>query len=290
MKISKKIILGSLLIASNLYAEVTTILPYVATLDYTNNANESAKKDGLIGGIYYSYGNLDYLFEMNYSHTNINYKDSNFKDLKQDDFTIAYSGYDTNWKYKAGYHYVSSNDNDLGDGHIFIVEVGGYQFYGYDKFSYGLEGYYSIYNDGHDENNIQKTIDAYQFTPYIGYSKAININTRNDIEFKLNYIIANDYEKDSYTSYEIKDILYYKSLYITLRAYGGKMKTGVKDGGFIVYNTKDLYKDGYSVKLGYFIDKNFSVSARYGRNNFEEFGMSGEASNDVALFTLKYSY
>ena len=76
MKLKNKVILGSLVVTSSLFADVATVLPYFTTLDYTNNANESAKKDGTISGMYYSYGNLNYLFEMDYSYTNIKYKNS----------------------------------------------------------------------------------------------------------------------------------------------------------------------------------------------------------------------
>ena len=62
MKLKNKVILGSLVVTSSLFADVATVLPYFTTLDYTNNANESAKKDGTISG---KAGKdvLDYLME-----------------------------------------------------------------------------------------------------------------------------------------------------------------------------------------------------------------------------------
>jgi len=290
MKFSKKIILGSMIAASSLFADVATILPYVASIDYTDNAAESAKKDGTIGGIYYSYGNLSYLFELDYSHTNINYKDSTKSDLKQDDFTVTYSGYYPTWMYKVGVHHVDTTDTDLGDGDVLVTALGGYQTYGYDKFTYGLEGYYSNYSDAYDEDGVQKKINIYQLTPYIGYSKAIDINSRNNLNFKINYVNSGDYKTKDYTSYEVEDTFFYKKVYTTLKVYGGKMKSGVKDGGHTVYNTKDLMKDGYSIKVGYYIDKNMAISASFARNNFEEYGKTGEASNDIAVATFSYTY
>jgi len=290
MKFKSKIFLGSLVAVSSLFAEVTTFLPYGANINYTNDGTKSAKKDGTISGLYFSYGNLSYLLELDASHTNIKYKDSTTSDLKQNDFTFAYSGYYPTWKYKIGFHYIDTTDNDLRDGDVLITEIGGYQSYGYDKFSYGLEGYYSYYKDGTDENGVRKKIKIYQGTPYMGFSKAIDINTRNNIKIKLNYVSSKDYSTTSCKSYELEDTLYYKKFYTTLKIYGGKMKSGVKDGGHTVYNTKDLLKDGYSFKVGYFIDKNFAVSASYAKNNFEEYGKSGEASNDIAVATLTYKY
>jgi len=290
MKFSTKLVLGSMIAASSLFAEVVTILPYVANIDYTNNPTESAKKDGTISGIYYSYGNLSYLFEMDYGYTKIKYKNPLTSDLKQDDFTIAYSGYFPAWMYKIGLHNVNTTDKDLGDGNVLITALGGYQSYGYDKLSYGLEGYASRYKDGHDEYGVKKKINIYQATPYIGFSKAIDTNTRNNTKLKVNYIRCSDYKKKTYTSYEFEDTISYKSFYATIKAYGGKMKSGVKDGGHTVYNTKDLMKDGYSLKLGYQIDKNLGISASYAKNNFVEYGMTEEASNDIAVAAFSYSY
>lgn len=286
----KKIILSSLVIASGLLAsDVSTILPYVATINY-DNTDKSTKDRGILGGIYISNGNLDYLTEFNYSHTDISYKDSNLTNLKQDDFTLTFAKYYKAFIVKGGIHYVSTTDTDLGDGTVIIGEFGGYSWRGYDKYSYGLEGYYSYYKDGFDENDIAKKIGIIQFTPYYRFSKYLDSNTRNTFVVKVNHIIANDYISKSYTSYEVENTLSYRKLSTTLKAYGGKMKTGVKDSGHTVYNTKDLLKDGYSIKFGYSINKDLRFSASYAVNNFEEFGQTGETSNSVALAALSYSF
>ncbi len=286
----KRIILGSLVVASSLIGDTVTLLPYTGMIDYDSDATKSAKKDGTINGIYASVGNLSYLLEVDYTATDIKYKDANTANLKQDDFTVTYAKYYKDYMLKGGIHHISTTDTDLGDANILIGAIGGYHWNGYDKYSYGLEGYYSNYKDGHDENEIAKDIEIMQFTPYYSFSKAININTRNIIKFKINHIIANDYATKNYTSYEIADTLYYKKFFTTIKAYGGKMKTGVKDNGNTVYNSKDLLKDGYSIKLGYNIQTNLSISASYAINNFEEYGQTDETSNNVTVATLTYSF
>jgi len=290
MKLSKKILLGSMVLASSLFADVTTVLPYAASIDYTDNPDESVKKDGTLGGLYFSNGNLNYLFEMDFSHTNIKYKDTTQNDLEQNDFLIAYSGYFSSWMYKIGLHHITTTDTDLGDGDVLITAIGGYQTYGYDKFTYGIEGYYSNYDDGVDEFDVQRKINIYQVTPYVGYSNAIDINTRNDIKIKVNYVNSSDYIQNDYTSYEIEDTFYFKKVYVTLKAYAGEMKSGVKDSGHTVYNTKDLLKDGYTMKAGYAINKYNTISVSYAKNNFEEYGQTGTASNEVAVISLTYKY
>ena len=191
---------------------------------------------------------------------------------------------------KGGIHHINTTDTDLGDANVFIGAIGGYHWRGYDKHNYGLEGYYSTYKDGKDENSVAKKIDIIQFTPYYRFSKAININTRDNIGFKINHIVANDYNTKNYTSYEVENTLYYKKFFTTIKVYGGKMKTGIKDSGNTVYNSKDLLKDGYSIKLGYYVKRNLLLSVSYAVNNFKEYGKTVEASNHVTVATLTYSF
>jgi len=43
--------------------------------------------------------------------------------------------------------------------------------------------------------------------------------------------IAPNYIKKTYFSYSVSDTIFYKSFFIVLRGYGGKMRTGVKNNG-----------------------------------------------------------
>ncbi len=286
---SKKIVLMSSLVATSLFGEVTTILPYYGQIDYATDG--SIKDKGSITGAYMSYGNLNYLVDLDVAYTKIKYKDpALFSDLKQTDITATMAWYYPKYMFKLGLHNISTTDTDLGDGTTLITTVGGYKYYGYDKLTYGLEGYWSRYGSGTDENGIQKSINIYQATPYIGYSKAININTRNSVDLKMDYIYASDFNTKSYTSFTLSDTLYYKNFYSVVNGYTGEMKAGVKDSGHTVYNLKDLIKDGYGVKMGYYLKKNLTFDVGYSKNNFQENGFTQDTSNEVYVATLRYSF
>ena len=291
MKLGRKLFfVGSFLAATSLFGDVSTLLPYYAHLAYDKDSTANTKDKGDIGGIYFSYGNLSYLFDIDIAHTKIKYKNSVNDDLKQTDFTITYSSYFPKYMLKMGYHRVNTTDDDLGEGDIFIIGMGGYEFIKYDKFSYGIEGYFSKYAYGHDDNDIRKKIKIYQLSPYIGYSKAIDIHSRNNIDLKINYIHAKDLKDKDYTSFEISDTYFYDNYYINVKGYGGEMKAGVKDGGHTVYNTKDLYKNGYGLKLGYYAKKNLTFDIAYNYNKFKENGMNKDTHNSVWVATMRYSY
>jgi hypothetical protein len=286
----RKIVIGSMIIGSLFAKDVTTVMPYYGILDYDDNSNKTAKKDGDVAGAYFSIGNLGYLAEFDYSKTTIKYKDSNIKDLEQDEFVLTYSKYYPKYMFKIGLHNIDTTDTDLGNGNTLIFAIGGYKWKGYDKYSYGLETFYSMYPDGYDEKYTQKDINIIQLTPYFGFSKAININTRNNIDFKINYIQADDYKTKDYTSYEVSNTLFYKKFFTTIKAYGGEMKTGVKSGGSVVYNSKDLLKSGYGINMGYYIKPNFKATVGYSINNYTEYGKTEDTTNSLLITTLNYSF
>lgn len=290
IKTGNKLLLGAALMTSTLLADVTTILPYVATIKYSNDSAKSIKDSGTVGGVYFSHGNLDYLVELDYAKTDIKYKDGLYDNLKQDDITAAYSRYFESFFVKLGLHHTSTTDPTLGNGDTLIATLGGYTWDNADKYSYTIESYYSRYKNGFDELNVAKKITLFQLTPSVTVSKAIDINTRNNFTVKLNFITTNDYIQDSYFSYEVQDTLYYKSFFVNAKVYGGEMKTGIKDGGNTVYNTKDLLKNGYGLKLGYYITPSMILSAGYERNNYREYESTKDGSFDVGLLTFTYTF
>lgn len=287
----KKIITSYLILFSTIYAKsFFTILPHYVKINYDNDSSKSLKKEGTIIGSYFSMGNWSYLLEFDYSKTDISFKDSTIDTLHQNDLTLTYAKYYRLFMLSGGIHHINTSDTDLGDGDTYILGLGGYIFSGYDKYSYGIEGYYTKFNDAHDENYIAKSIDAIQYSPYFRISKAININTRNNLNLKANYINIDAYNTKNYTSYEIENILYYKKFYTSIKAYIGEMKTGVSNSGFSVTNSKYLVKNGYSIKLGYYILPNLSFGSSYSINTTQEVDMVDKATNSIFVTTIAYSF
>lgn len=296
----KKIVLGSLLVTGVFVSSVSalqqttstlkTIAPNFGTIAYDTSANKSAKEKTLFGGFYASIGDLSYLSEFSYEYMDTRYKDTTITDLKQHDIAFMYSKYYASYMFKGGLHYINTNDTILGDGITLATALGGYKFKNYDKYSYGVEGYYSNYNNGHNEDGVQKSISIVQLTPYFGFYKTINSNNKNSFNLKFNYQITSNYTQKSYSSLEVSDTYYYKRLFSTIQAYLGKMKTGIRGGGMVVYNTLDLEKNEYSLRLGYYLKSNFIVSANYTIDSYREYLKNEDAKNNTALFSLTYRY
>jgi len=297
----KKIILAGALIGVALLADTKTITPYLGAISYDSSTAKSLKDSAKLGGFYTSIGNLNYLFELSYTYLNINYKSGALENLKQHDIVAKYGKYTKNYAISGGLHYINNNEKntfkDLGDGFTAIIGAEAYKWYNYNKLSYGVDVYYSRYADAHTDSSLASTttVDLWQFTPKLSFSKAINVNTRNTVSAKINYIKANDYKTSSYTSYELSDTLGYKSFFATLKYNGGKMRSGVKDGGMTVYNTKDLLRNAYSATLGYYFTPTLEASIAYSRNNYEEYdaatlSLLPEGTSSTALISLSYTY
>jgi len=298
----KKLLIGSLLTSGLLLANVTTVLPYAGHISYDDSQTKSLKNSANFEGIYATTGNLDYLLEFAYNYIDIEYKNNlNIDNLKQHDLTLVYSKYYASYMFKAGIHYIDNNEKetfrDLGDGYTVIAGLAGYTWFDKNKFTYGTDVYYSSYNKAHDDTTAltTKNVNVLQFTPYVSYSNVISQTVRNDLTVKANLIFANDYKDSDYYSFEISDTLVYDKFYATVSYLFGNMKSGIRNAGFTVFNTKDLYKNSFDVKLGYYFTPNLSLSLDYTVNRYEEYNAATlqllpQGRSDVTYISLSYSF
>lgn len=298
----KKLIFAGCLLVINLVADVITATPYIATINYDSDPLKSEKDKATLFGVRATIGDLNYLIEADLINTSTQYKptttttgnrrrnNTNTQTLNQQEIALSYSKYYEKIMFRVGGHYINSNDEQLGNGNVILTTLGGYKTLDKDRYNYGIQAYYSYYSKGHDENYTPKAVQIMQFTPYFSFYKPLTTNLANTLLLKLNYQIAPDYIKENYTSYEISDTIHYKSLFATLYLYGGEMRTGVKDDGVTIFNTLDLMKRGYNMKVGYYITKAAVVSISYGQNSYEEYGLTQEATNSVAVVNFNYGF
>lgn len=309
----KKIVLILLLSALRLSAEVITVVPFVGGMTYSDDSAKSIKESSSLGGVYANMGTLDYLVEFSFSYMDTTYKsDANLSKQEQRDVSLIYGKYFKKFMLKVGAHYTQTNDDVLGNGIVAILGVGGYKTIGYDKLTYGVEGYYSQYENRLNEDFVTSATQTarrpssprggsgdesnqriIQVSPYFTSFKSISATMSNDFSLKLNYQMADRYAQAKYFSYEVSDTFYYKSLFAKLYAYGGEMKSGIKDGGITVYNSLDLMKTGYGAKLGYYISSDLITTLSYSRNNYEEYKITdygSESTNSAIIATLSYRF
>ena len=286
-----------LLLSLGLYGDVVSILPYAGSIDYGNDIQTSAKDRASIYGVHISIGDLSYLLELDYCAYDALYKDKTLSPLQQNDFTAIYSSYTPSFMLRYGVHYVQTTDTQLDDGVVAIVGWGGYDFFGYDKLSYGLDFYGSYYPHGHNETqSVTQTsqgVRLAQFSPYIQYYKALNLHWGNKVSFRYNWEYGFDFQQKQYSLYEISDTLYYDQLYVTLEYYNGEMRSGVMQGGFVVYNTLDLLKRGSKIEFGWQA-KAILVAFSYMQNSYNEFSVDSsitkENTNSLYLSTINIRF
>lgn len=277
-------------LTASLIADVKTLIPYAGQINYDSDGMKSSKNKADFYGAYASIGNLGYLIEADVSHMDTTYKDANLTKLNQNEITLTFAKYYTNFMLKIGDHYVSTNDKQLGDGNILMLAAAGYTDLGSNKITAGIEGYYSHYNQGHDENYTAKPITIFQITPYLSFYSAINKELGNTLLVKANYQIATDYLTKNYLSYELSDTIYYQRLFVTLGGYIGQMRTGVKDSGMTVFNSLDKMKKGYSMKAGYYLTKDAVISLSFCQNFYEEYGFTENGISSLGVATIGYSF
>ncbi|MDF1878928.1 hypothetical protein JHD46_04665 [Sulfurimonas sp. SAG-AH-194-C20] len=276
----KKLLFAASFLAIMLHAEVISVLPYGGSLSYDTDSAKSIKVKAKLLGVHATVGTLKYLIEADYLTTDISYKDTSLENLNQSDMTFAYGKYFKNFMLRGGIHYISNNDPILGNGYVGFASIGGYKYVGYNKYTYGVEAYFSQY-----DNNVSLS----QFTPYFTAYKSINANWGNALVLKANYQLTPDYLQNSYLSFDVSDTIYYKKAYLTLRGYSGEMVSGVKDSGFTVTNTVDLMKTGFGAKLGYYVTPRAVLSFSYDMNIYEEVDLV-QGSSSVSMLSFYYGF
>jgi len=298
----KKIVIASLVSLTYLSADVLTLIPYIGAIKYDNSLTKSFKDNASFLGLETSIGDNGYLLEVAYRYTTINYKESlNLQNLKQHDLSMVYNAKYSSYALKLGAHYINNNEatsfKDLGSGYIGIAGLKGYDYFDEDKFTYGVDAYYSVYPDAHDDTTSSYTqlIDIVQFTPYIEYSMVFNPSTRNDVTLKVNAIASTQYKDPGYLSFELQDTFVYENFFAIAKVFGGEMKSGVIDGGVQVINTKDLHTSSFSGKVGYYIAPTLALDVSYAMNYYQEYNaatltLSPEGQNSVGIVSLSYSY
>lgn len=281
----KKIILLSLITFGALQADVINLSTFGGTINYSSN---SLKDKGYSTGIYFSKGNLSYLFETQYERTNIKYKNNAFKHLIQNEITMRYSSYYKNAFWRIGLHANSTNDITLNNGNTAILGAGYYIYNKNNKLELSSNVYYSLYANGTDLNLTKKNIDITQISPELKYTYGSG-NFKSILSLKYNYEISN-YSKDK-TLNSVEGSLYlgYSNFFLSGSVYSGKMRTGVKNGGFSVINSKDLYKNGYNINTGFYI-RNFNVKVSYGENTFNEFLVAKNVKNNLMYVSIGYRF
>jgi len=272
-----KKILSVALITSMGFAAGNTLMPYGAYIDYSK---DSAKDYGYVIGAYYSKFSSPFKFEFDAEHTYITYKNKYIKDYYQYDFTAIvnyYKGY--NWAFKIGNHSIFI-DQDGNNNKYDNVAIAGIKYYKYLKYNTGLDFYYSSY----DRFNVK------QISPYYGFNFGNYYSPKGSFYLKLaiNYIKLSD-EKitgdDTYLNYDIALSNYIKNWTTTLKASFAKSAYKVENGGYVVYNLGEEYKNSFSLDIKYTWKKVNTFGLKYTYSKFNDNYTTANSS----VYLISYS-
>jgi len=284
----KKTLLMAVMASTLSYAEISTFVPYYGSLEYGDKGH---RDKGKLYGFYASRGNLSYLLEFNYLHSEVNDKHLRTDTVIQDEFSLMYGRYFFDYAYKIGIHTNNTDDRDLKQGYTLTVGGSKWRWFGSDKLTYGVDIYNSYYPDAHNLKNDPMPIYLHQLTPYLFYSKALTSNSQNLLELKANLQAIPLFQSNSsYNSYEIKDTLSYKSFSLGAGFFTGQMRLGVKDWGRMVYNLKDIQTKGYSANVAYDITKKFNLNLSYITSEYEEYLSHFKIKNSALILATRYTF
>jgi len=246
-------------------------------------SDSNVKDKGYTAGFYGYLGfGLHHSFESDVEFTKIDYKDGST--LNQTDLTFIYTNYSLkNYRLKAGFHYIISDDRLTDRGKVFLLSAERYKLY---RWNIGIEGTVSIYD------NYNPELTVYQVCPKVGFyfgnyyrygsfyseTKGYYINLSDDVGLGKNF-------------YSVEENLFYYYKNWTGKIFGwiGKQSFAVRNGGFVVYNLSEKHKGGYGGSISYRYKK-ASASLTVFNEIFEDVGYNNNASLTVAVFNLGYRF
>ncbi len=259
----------------------TTIMPYSGYIKYGGG---TTKNHGLVAGLYSSVKKGANKVELGLEHTKIYYSGSATRSkLDQSDLTFIYTHYKGyNLLYKAGFHYIASDDAQTDDGKIFML---GAQWYKYLKYNAGLDVYYSDYHKS------KPSLHIWQLNPHAGYNFGNYYSSIGSfyLQADYNYIHINDANahalNNNYHSFGLSLSNYKGAWTTTISAWLGKRVFSVVNGGFTVYNLGEEYKGGVKLSVQKALSLKSYVKAQYEYSKFKD--VSNAHSH---TFVISYSH
>jgi len=274
---------------------------YALPLTYHNSA---VKDNGIATGIggYYSPTHRNWL-EGQADYTLLNFENSD--ELKQGDFTVAYTTYPGSKVYlRFGGHLTTSDyavldtiTTQMGMGNRVISRViknhsysnsyslfTGFHFYKLYKWTLGVDAYWSRYPD------LAPALSVYQLTPKLTVTFG-DYNTYGSF-----YLVSRlytqfldhsfGYDRKEYYSLE-QTLQYYKNRWMLQGFFWtGEQYFAVRNDGFTVFNLAELHKRGVGLELQYLFSPNVGFQAGWYQEWFQELNENQDAYSTGLLFTL----
>ncbi|RJP59448.1 MAG: hypothetical protein C4543_06615 [Ignavibacteriales bacterium] len=265
-----------LIFTSIVGAQSVTIMPYHLPIIYKDSG---VRENSSLTGVYGAFqSDLNNKFELAFDYSDLNYI-SNFK-IKQYDFTFAYTNESIpEWKFRAGGHYIISDDALTDQAYILFAGVGKYRFRSWDT---SIDVYYSNYSD------YLPSFGAIQFSPGFGLTFPFDKTQGIYIYSSADYIMLNKSILSTKRNYfSLQETLTYYNNRFSISAYAlfGEQKFAVRQKGFLVYNVSDLMKNGYGISVTYSFTQNFFLKGGIEYDKFDEeaYGTSATSTKLIIL-------
>jgi len=291
----RKIVFGLIgLLAMPNLAQATQInlSTFAGKMEYDNSIEKSNRDNGVFYGVDAIFEEPNFALEGRIEKTDISYKSSlDINDTEEYDTTIlAHFGMDSNIRYTAGMHYISTDDEQLYNGGTAIFKASKIIGTETQYAAIGSELFVTHFEKGHDELGTAKAVTIGQITPFFKIYQEFYSGLTTRIKASLSLQKTDSYQKQDYSLYEISFGGNYKNIDMSFYIFGGEARTNLRDGGRILYNTLDLQKNGIGIKVGYEITKHVAVFASYQERTFEEYLHTKDNTLKDASILLNFKF
>lgn len=249
-------------------------MPYYSHLDYGQG---SVKNQGQIIG-FYGYASTTFdMVEVGIDSTEIDFR-SGFQ-FHQEDYTVVWNNYSIkNFRWRAGTHYMSSNDDRTSEGVVGILGA----HYSQDRWELGTDFYTTYYR------NFGPALTMLQVSPHIvfpygpckGELRGHYIHSDRDLGLgKRDFLsiearMSQDIGKINYGAY----------------GWGGEQTFAVRNDGFVVFNLTEKHRAGFGGEVSYKFTDHTKITGRGGQELFSDFNTQAKTQQTVFSVLLLHTF
>lgn len=258
-----------------------TVMPYHVPIKYNDSG---VRENSSLTGIYSAWQidfNNTFEFAVDYSDLNYMY---GFQ-LDQYDYTFVYNNESIpEWKFRAGAHYIVSDDGLTDKSFVIFGGIGKYRYRSWNAM---INVYYSNYA------NYTPSLNVIQFSPNFGLNFMLDRTQGICLNSQINYIVLNDtVQSDKKNYFSLRETLTYFNSNLSISAYAlfGEQKFAVRQDGFLVYNVADLMKNGLGASITYSFTQSFFLKAGVECDKFDEEAYGTSATSTKFLLLAGFNF
>lgn len=282
----KFFILALSITSSPLFSDEKGIITVLPNLTNVSFDNQSDKISANSKGVYAAYISDKDTFAVSAEKTTIKTNVFGAENVEQSNFSFGINGIDEEgWNTGITAHFISSPDDYIWSGFIVNGKVG--MFYGYDSYT-GVQLSYSSYTP--PASNIFQVYQLGFFQEWYWKNFSFSLNPKGILVSGMGGVDEiSEQVGGAYFSLTATPTIHFGSFSLGASYTAGQERFAVKNNGFIVNNSPDLYTEQSSLFSGLKLGDLY-LKGTVGQSELKTYGGNNEGQSQFTSFSVNFSF